>query len=175
MGDSLILVDGNDREIGYAGKETCHSGPGILHRAFSVVVLSGPTMLITQRSALKRTWPLYWSNACCSHPRPGESCAAAATRRLEEELGIRCELEFLYKFRYEADYDGAVGENELDWVFEGEYSGPVRPNPEEIADYRFVDRTQLARDMQASPERYTPWFRTIVLEHRRRPEGRPWR
>ena len=163
--DTLILVDENDRELGYASKASCHEGGGRLHRAFSFLVFDGPAMLITQRSARKPTWPLHWSNACCSHPRPGESCAAAAARRLREELGIAAEPRFLYKFRYQAAFTPHVAENEVDWVFEAECSGPVRPKDEEVADHRFMDLSELKRDMRRNPARYTPWFLMIVLEH----------
>jgi isopentenyl-diphosphate delta-isomerase len=130
-----------------------------------VLLFDGPRMLITQRSAGKRTWPLFWSNACCSHPNPGESCQDAATRRVGEELGITCAPQFLYKFRYQADYDDALGEHELDWVFKAAYSGPLQPRPEEVADYRLVELADLERDMVRDPGRYTPWFKLIVLEH----------
>jgi isopentenyl-diphosphate delta-isomerase len=163
--DTLILVDEFDREVGQASKESCHLRPGPLHRAFSVLVFDGPAMLVTQRSAGKRTWPLFWTNACCSHPRPGEATGAAAKRRLREELGIACEPRFLYKFRYQADYDAVVGEHELDWVFAAEYGGPLRPHPDEVADHRFVALPELERDVVREPGRYTPWFRMIVLEH----------
>jgi len=163
--DTLILVDEDDRELGYASKESCHEAGGRLHRAFSVLVFDGPAMLITKRSARKRTWPLYWSNACCGHPRPGESCASAAARRLQEELGIAGQPIFLYKFRYQATFTPALAENEVDWVFKAEHSGPVYPQDEEVADYRLVDLSELERDMRSDPARYTPWFRIIVLEH----------
>src|SRR5690606_33286865 len=37
--EELILVDLDDREIGFDTKERCHDGDGILHRAFSVFLL----------------------------------------------------------------------------------------------------------------------------------------
>jgi isopentenyl-diphosphate delta-isomerase len=163
--ETLILVDEHDREVGHASKESCHVRRGPLHRAFSVLVFDGPAMLITQRSARKPTWPLFWTNACCSHPRPGEKSEAAAARRLREELGIACELTFLYKFRYQAAYGTELGENELDWVFRAEHAGELQPRSEEVADHRFVELGELERDMDRNPDRYTPWFRLIVLEH----------
>ncbi len=160
--EKIILVDRKDKEIGYEEKYACHRGKGMLHRAFSVFIFSGKKMLITQRSSKKKTWPLFWSNACCSHPRKGEDCMAAAKRRLMEELGFSCELEFLFKFQYQADYDATWGENELDWIFAGEYSGTVKPDKNEVGDYKFVDVKELENDIRENPGRYTPWFKMAL-------------
>lgn len=110
------------------------------------------------------------------YQRPGEKSEAAAARRLREELGIACELTFLYKFRYQAAYGTKLGENELDWVFRAEHTGELQPRPEEVADHRFVELTELERDMDRNPDRYTPWFRLIVREHdlRRRLARKSW-
>ena len=84
--DSLILVDDADRELGYLSKAECHRGRGVLHRAFSLLIFNDAgELLLQQRSAAKRLWPLYWSNSCCSHPRRAETMEAATHRRLQEE------------------------------------------------------------------------------------------
>src|ERR1700761_6433167 len=83
--DTLILVDEADREVGYMSKARCHDGRGILHRAFSLLIFNAEgQLLLQQRSAAKRLWPLYWSNSCCSHPRRFENMETAVQRRLHE-------------------------------------------------------------------------------------------
>src|SRR5262245_26092059 len=158
--EALILVDEHDREIGSRAKSACHSGKGILHRAFSIFVFNGDNELLLQkRSAEKLLWPNYWSNTCCSHPRRGESMDQAVSRRLSQELGFECPLEFLYKFKYHAEY-GAVGaEHEYCWVYHGRYDGPLDVNVSEIADWRFVGVTDLERELVDAPETFTPWFK----------------
>ena len=158
--EELILVDEQDREIGHETKLECHAGDGILHRAFSIFVFnSQDQLLLQQRSAEKPLWPGYWSNTCCSHPRRGESMDVAVSRRLDQELGFECPLEYLYKFKYHAQY-GAVGaEREYCWVYYGRYDGPVDVNVTEIADWRFVDVGALEAELEASPDRFTPWFK----------------
>ncbi|MEX2496299.1 MAG: isopentenyl-diphosphate Delta-isomerase, partial [Woeseia sp.] len=118
--EQLILVDENDVEIGHLDKSSCHDAGGVLHRAFSLFVF-GPDgkLLMQQRGADKRLWPLYWSNSCCSHPRRGESMEVATQRRLRDELNIGAELEFVYKFAYQADFGKDGAENELCWVYLG--------------------------------------------------------
>lgn len=157
--DTLILVDEQDREIGYEEKDACHILPTKLHRAFSVfIVNSRGEMLIHKRSGTKKTWPGYWTNACCSHPRWNEGLDEAVQRRLNEELGFSCPVTHLFSFRYEAVYDSGYGENEFDHVFLGVYDGPVYPDPAEISDYSFVSVEGLRIDAEEHPEEYTPWF-----------------
>ncbi|MGN6334433.1 isopentenyl-diphosphate Delta-isomerase [Mycobacterium sp.] len=104
--EQLILVDSDDREIGFLAKADAHVGRGTLHRAFSVFVFSpAGELLVQQRAKSKPLWPGHWSNTCCSHPRLGEKMDDAVRRRLQEELGLSAELEFLFKFQYQAQYD----------------------------------------------------------------------
>lgn len=158
--EELILVDELDREIGGRAKRECHEGNGILHRAFSIFVFNDKDeLLLQQRSAEKPLWPNYWSNTCCSHPRRGEPMETAVSRRLAQELGFECALEFLYKFKYHAQY-GAVGaEHEYCWVYFGRYDGPVDVNVKEIENWRFVGVGALGGELEEHPERFTPWFK----------------
>jgi isopentenyl-diphosphate delta-isomerase len=116
-------------------------------------------MLITKRSMQKDTWPGFWSNACCSHPREGESTEEAAGRRLGEELGTSAELRFLFKFEYRAEYDTNWGEHELDHVFVGRHTGPLAPDRAEVEDTALIEVKALKQNVCEQPERYTPWFR----------------
>ncbi len=158
--EALILVDEHDREIGSRAKSDCHSGKGILHRAFSIFVFNGDNELLLQkRSAEKLLWPNYWSNTCCSHPRRGEAMEQAVSRRLSQELGFECPLEFLYKFKYQAEYGVVGAEHEYCWVYYGRYEGPLDVNVSEIADWRFIGVTDLERELERAPETFTPWFK----------------
>jgi isopentenyl-diphosphate delta-isomerase len=170
--DALILVDDTDREIGHLDRANCHAGRGVLHRAFSLLIFNGNgELLLQQRAPSKRLWPLYWSNSCCSHPRRTESMEAAIDRRLMEELGMRCPLKFLFKFRYQAQFDEDGAEFELCSVFIGRCTGRVRIDAAEIHDWRWISTAALQSEM-AGPEaaKFTPWFRLewerVWREHR---------
>jgi len=158
--EQLILVDDQDREIGFKPKTDCHMGKGVLHRAFSIFVFNSDNELLLQQRALsKMLWPGFWSNTCCSHPRRGEVLGVAVGRRLAQELGFTCPLEYLYKFKYHAQF-GAVGaEHELCSVYFGRYDGPVDANVNEIAAWRFVGVEALERELKKAPETFTPWFK----------------
>lgn len=159
--ESLILVDEADREVGYMSKARCHEGRGVLHRAFSLLIFNDRgELLLQRRSASKRLWPHYWSNSCCSHPRQAESMESAIHRRLREELGLTCPLHFLFKFQYQAQFDGVGAEHELCSVFVGRSSGQVRIDHHEIAEWRWVSPERLAAEMRgAGAQRFTPWFK----------------
>ncbi|GEM_PF-181473 len=158
--EMLILVDNDDRAIDCREKESCHLIPVPLHRAFSIfIVNTGRQMLIHRRQVTKTTWPGFWTNACCSHPRKGEDLKEATTRRLREELGIACDVKPLFRFRYEADYDEKYGEHEIDHVFLGTYDGDVRQNDDEIQEHKFVPIDELMEDVKNHGEKYTPWFK----------------
>src|ERR1700733_13873706 len=157
--DALILVDEADRSLGVLSKALCHEGRGVLHRAFSLLIFNERgELLIQQRSPAKRLWPMYWSNSCCSHPRGDESLETATQRRLHEELGIRCPLQFLFKFQYQAQFDETGAENELCSVYIGRCSTPVSVNPEEISAWRWVSPAALQREMADGSGNFTPWF-----------------
>lgn len=157
--EPLILVDENDREIGFASKQRCHEGEGLLHRAFSVFLFDvDGRVLLQQRAAGKPLWPGFWGNSCCSHPRRGETVEAAARRRLGEELGVRAELEALFAFAYHARYLEVGSERELCWVLAGRLAARPRPNPAEVAALRWVTAAELDVGLAARPDLYTPWL-----------------
>jgi isopentenyl-diphosphate Delta-isomerase len=158
--DRLILVDAADRDVGQLSKARCHEGKGILHRAFSLLIFNrAGELLIQQRAPSKRLWPLYWSNSCCSHPRSGESMDAATQRRLDEELGISCPLQFLFKFQYQAQFDATASEHELCSVFIGTCSEPLKINRDEILSWRWVSPAGLQAQFDSHQgAKFTPWF-----------------
>lgn len=157
--EPLILVDEADNEIGFLSKGECHDGDGVLHRAFSIFIFnSAGELLLQQRSADKRLWPLYWSNTCCSHPRRGESVEIATERRLAEELAMTSDLRFLFKFRYQATFGELGSEHELCWVYAGSSDDTPKPNANEIAAIRWVSPEDLDHEFATRPETLTPWF-----------------
>lgn len=158
--EELILVDANDNEAGFLSKAAAHDGDGILHRAFSLFLFNEDGELLLQRRAeSKRLWPGFWSNSCCSHPRRGETMDVATRRRLRDELNVAAELQFVYKFSYQAGFGDEGSEHELCHVFLGRIDGPVHANDHEIAALRFVAAGALEDELEQHPDRFTPWFK----------------
>jgi isopentenyl-diphosphate delta-isomerase len=83
----------------------------------------------------------------------------AVRRRLLQELGLASDLQFLYKFQYQASYEDIGSENEICWVYIGITGDEARPNPNEVEDHRWVTSAELDEEMASGTEAFTPWFR----------------
>lgn len=161
----VILVDRQDNEMGFLGKQEAHSR-GLLHRAFSVFVFNSKGEFLLQRRAFdKYHSPGLWSNTCCSHPMPGEPVQYAASRRLLEEMGMQCLLENKFSFVYKADVGDGLIEHEFDHVFVGVSDEIPNPDPEEVDSWRYVDRQTLKHELEEHPETFTEWFKICLSEY----------
>jgi isopentenyl-diphosphate delta-isomerase len=154
----VILVDENDNPVGVGEKIETHK-KGILHRAFSVFIFNAKgEMLLQQRAMGKYHSSGLWTNACCSHPYPGEETLAAAQRRLSEEVGFNTPLEKVFDFVYKAEFDNGLTEHEFDHVFVGEYDGNIDFNKEEVMDVCYKNMQDVRHSLQTHPQKYTAWF-----------------
>jgi len=158
----VVLVDENDKEIGVEEKIKAHR-EGRLHRAFSIFIFNSKgEMLLQQRARHKYHCGGLWTNACCSHPRPGESLNDAVHRRLKEEMGFDCELKEIFSFIYYVEFDNGLKEHEFDHVFIGLFDGEVKPNPDEVQDFKWVKIEELVKDIASNPDKYTYWFKLAL-------------
>jgi isopentenyl-diphosphate delta-isomerase len=163
--DHLILVDGDDVPQGIAPKMEVHRR-GLKHRAISALVRNhAGEMLLHQRNPVKYHSGGLWTNACCSHPRPGEATPDAAHRRLAEEMGVRCALKPLFIAQYRAAVSNGYIEDEVVHVFGGTYDGEVKPDPGEVSDIRWISLGALIDDLARNPQHYTVWFHHYLREH----------
>jgi hypothetical protein len=89
MSEQLVLVDKSDRELGTAGVFESHTGDGVLHRAFTILVSNARGEVLVQKRSSGNLEP-----AKTSPPPPGSACgrswastplsrpsASSATRR----------------------------------------------------------------------------------------------
>jgi isopentenyl-diphosphate Delta-isomerase len=162
MLEQVILVNELDEETGTSEKMEAHR-KALLHRAFSVFLFNNKgEMLLQQRALGKYHSPGLWTNACCSHPRPGEPVEEAAGRRLKEELGIDANLEKAFDFIYRTEFDNGLTEYEFDHVYTGTYSGTLTPDNQEVKDYCFRSMEDIEDDLRQRPEKYTSWFKIAL-------------
>jgi isopentenyl-diphosphate delta-isomerase len=159
--EQVVLVDGDGRPIGVADKATVHGPSTPRHLAFSCYAFDGDgRLLVSQRSRAKLTFPGVWTNSCCGHPAPGESPAAAATRRMRFELGLEpLDLRVvLPDFSYRAS-DGRVEENELCPVFVCGVSGEVRARGDEVDAIAWWSWQQFLDAAADAASGLSPWAR----------------
>jgi len=156
----VVLLDPEGRPIGSLPKGRAHHEATPLHLAFSVYVFDHRgRVLATRRALTKLTWPGVWSNSCCGHPAPGEEVAAAARRRLRQELGLEPErLDLvLPEFAYRAVAADGVVENERCPVYFAEVGGDPHPDPAEVAEWRWVPWAAFRTVATAAPWALSPW------------------
>jgi len=163
----VTLVNAHNEVAGSCEKLAAHR-EGKLHRAFSILISNTEgALLLQRRAARKYHFANRWSNACCGHPRPGESTPAAACRRLPEELGFSVPLTQVAAFPYFAeDPVSGLVEHEYLHVFHGLFSGEPEPNPKEVAAYRWMRPERVRRELASHPELFTPWFALLALGSR---------
>jgi isopentenyl-diphosphate delta-isomerase len=160
MAEMLILVDENDNPIGFEEKVKCHLPNGKLHRAFTVLLFDkNGRLLLTRRSPSKMLWPGDWDGTVASHPRSNETYVSSAERRLPEELGAGCRLDYLFKFEYHVPYKDVGSENEICGTLIGvvDDSFEIKLVKDEISETRLAD-TDLFSEMEKDPQRYCPWM-----------------
>lgn len=177
--DPLFLVDPADKILGQKDKKTAHlnswifGSDGLPHRAFSVFLFNpAGELLLQQRSATKITFPLYWTNSCCSHPlvqTSPEGTRNEAIERTEFELGIKVNVsenngKTVGKVLYRARYDEIWGEYELDYLFFfrlKENQLVFNANKDEIGEHKWLalkDVKQFVKETKL----VTPWFKRIT-------------
>jgi isopentenyl-diphosphate delta-isomerase len=184
MGEQVILVSPDDEIQGSASKAQAHhiSSGLLLHRAFSVFLFdSQKRLLLQQRASSKITFPLYWTNTCCSHPlysiqeEMNDSIGVihAAKRKLHQELGISPEslsdsdFHYLTRIHYRAMSDQVWGEHEIDYILFVMKDISLSPCKNEVEAVRYLDREELESWISQSKSKFselrlTPWFRFIA-------------
>jgi len=134
------------------------------HFAFSVFVFNSKHELLMQKRAMcKYHSGGLWSNTCCGHPLQNklDDIKGEAKKRLEEEMGISCDLEFAGVVEYQINC-GTMYENEFDYVFVGYYNDNPHINQTEVESYRWVDMKEINTELQDRNNRLTGWFEIIM-------------
>lgn len=164
MEEQLILVDEKDNEIGYLDKLSVHK-EGLLHRAFSVFIFnSKDELLLQQRADVKYHSAGLWTNTCCSHPVFGEDISQTINRRMQEEMGLECNVDFKFRFIYQTPFDNGLIEHELDYVYFGRCDDIPMANPKEVKDWKYMNLEKLEEEILNHPHKYSSWLKICLDE-----------
>jgi len=153
------LIDEKNNVLGTMPKAEVHKKETPLHRAFSSFIFNtkNKKLLLQQRSHIKKTWPLVWSNSCCGHPKLNESNTEAAKRRLKDELNMEVDfIEEVSPYRYKFSREGIM-ENEICPIQLGFTKDEPKINPDEVEAIRWVDWNEFLNETKNNHGKYSPW------------------
>jgi len=161
MGEYVILVDQNDNPIGKEDKVKCHLPNGKLHRAFTALIFNGDgKLLLTKRGEGKMLWPNDWDGTVASHPRESETYVSSAERRMPEEIGVACKMNYVNKFEYHVPYKDIGSENEICGTLIGtidsfDESSMIK---DEISEIKWIKPDELKNELEQNRDVYCPWM-----------------
>ena len=161
MEEYVILVNENDNPIGKEEKVKCHLPNGKLHRAFTALIFNNEgKLLLTKRSEGKMLWPNDWDGTVASHPRESETYASSAERRMPEEIGISCKMNYVNKFEYHVPYKDVGSENEICGTLIGtidsfDESSMIK---DEISEIKWINPDELKNELEHNRDVYCPWM-----------------
>lgn len=162
--NNVVRVDENDNAIAEMEKLVAHE-QGCLHRAFSVFIFNDKgELLLQQRANHKYHGAGLWTNTCCSHPQWGEDVNSSAMERLNYEMGLQCDLKWIYSFIYNEQVENNLIEHELDYVFIGYSNQDPVLNKDEVQDYKWIYIDEILSDIKNNPSHYTIWFKQAFPE-----------
>jgi isopentenyl-diphosphate delta-isomerase len=162
MEQTLILVDNNDRILGYAPRSICHTGKGKRHRAFVIALYNKKGQILLQ----KRKHALFtnlWDLTGASHPLhcrgKNESYAKAAARCVRDEFRVKgISFRKIGAFNYFAP-QGKKCENEHCALIVGKYDGKVRANPKAAYGFKWAYFGPTLREIRRRPGSFVMWAR----------------
>lgn len=137
-------VDEQDRVVGHVSRSEAVQGRLLYRMAMVLVRDKQGRVLVHQRPRNSKRFPGQYSWLVAGAVAVGESYAAAASRELAEELGLRGAVRPLFKFLCE-------GELSPYWfsVFETVVDGePIVAEPAEVAWHGWLTKEELAEAMQ---------------------------
>ena len=161
MDEYVILVDKNDNPIGKEEKVKCHLPNGKLHRAFTALIFNGDgKLLLTKRSEGKMLWPNDWDGTVASHPRESETYVSSAERRMPEEIGITCKMNYVNKFEYHVPYKNIGSENEICGTLIGTVDSFDESSliKNEISEVKWINPDELKDELEQNKDVYCPWM-----------------
>lgn len=147
------VVDEDDRVLGEALRTEVH-GNNLRHRAVHILVFNHlGEVFLQKRSRWKDRHPGLWDSSAAGHLEAGEEYDSAASRELQEELGVSAELTRVAKLPA-SDNTG----QEFIWLYQARHDGPFELARSEIECGEFFPTDVVSEWMKARPDDFAPGF-----------------
>lgn len=167
-GQMVIVVDNKDKFLArYVPRHRAHKGEGVHHRAFVCFLINKKGEILLQKRK-HWLWDNLWDVSAISHPLHlgdhDESYEEAASRALRKEMGIaEVATKKVGGFNYfrKHEVDGGC-ENEYCAIMYGRYDGKVKPDKEDVYEYKRMGFDEFMRNTKQNPIIYTPWAILMV-------------
>ena len=154
----VALVDEQGEVIGSAPRSVVRRD-NLRHSATAVLVRDSARRIYLHRRSETKDWaPGHWDVAAGGVIVVGEDPAGSALRELEEELGISgVELVPLGRHLYEDDTTRC-----FEHIYETVWDGPVRHQPEEVVEGRWVTLAELGVLLEDPGAAFVPDTRQLL-------------
>jgi isopentenyldiphosphate isomerase len=139
MVEYFDVVDPEDKVIGKASREECHSGKMLLHRAIIILITNSSGEFLFQKRSMKKDMDSgRWAIGVAGHLDAGEGYEQAAKREAMEEVGIGCKPTLAFKMLAQMKT-----EREMVSIYTCRHDGPFRINEEEADELKFMDKAKV--------------------------------
>ena len=145
--EQVAWVDGEDQLLGALARSELRERGLIGRGTYILLFNSAGELCVHRRTLSKAIYPGYWDVAAGGMVQAVESYAESAARELEEELGVSgVELTAHDHFFFE-DTDNRL------WcsAFSAVWDGPLRLQPEEVLEARFIPIDEVMREITEKP------------------------
>lgn len=165
----IVYVDKRGMPTGQtARKLDAHNDHTLLHAAFSCYIFDDRgKLLVVQRALMKKVWPGVWTNSVCGHLAPEESREHAIIRRADYELGMKIEalMAILPAYAYKTPPFNGIIENEFCPVYLAKAASTLKPNPKEVATYRWLEWDEFMAETKADKtNKWSYWCKDQVKQ-----------
>lgn len=157
--EALIKVDENDRPLGFVRRWEAHTGQGVKHRAFQVLVFNKKGQLLLAKRNPRKLFGGFWDCTVSSHPLKGEDYEISIRREVEEEIGVPdAQAERIGELVYQASDGNGMAENEYCALFKIVTDHEITSDPEEVSEIKWMSLEELKGDIKSNRKTYAPWF-----------------
>jgi len=145
--ETVVVVDERNRPVGAVTRGEMRR-KRLIHRATYVLVFNSKgELFVHKRSASKDVYPAHYDVAAGGVVLAGEGWEESAVRELEEELGVSgVPLRYHFEFYHEDGANRVFGR-----VFSCVWDGPLRLQPEEVEEGRFMPLDEVLEMAERHP------------------------